>query len=245
MASVLVLGSTGMTGSHILSSLLSLHNSSISQISTISRRQPQVPASTAVASGPRLSTHIEKDTTKWSTFIASPSPQIVFSGLATTRAAAGGFDKQYLLEHDLNIDLARQAKESGTTTYVLISSSGADPNSYFAYPRMKGEIERDVLALDFDHTITLRPGLIGGRREESRPAEAVIRWIADGLGRISGGLLKDFWTQDADVIGRAAVRAGLRATSGQMGKKIVLNGSEILELGRSQITEAEKTGGGQ
>lgn len=105
---------------------------------------------------------------------------------------------------------------------------------------MKGEIERDVLALEFDHTVILRPGLIGGRREESRPAEAVIRWIADAMGKISGGLLKDFWTQDADVIGRAAVRVGLRAQRGELaGKRTILSGKDILELGRAEITAEE------
>lgn len=106
---------------------------------------------------------------------------------------------------------------------------------------MKGEIERDILALDFPHTVILRPGLIGGRREESRPAEAAGRWLADGLGWISGGRLKDFWTQDADVIGRAAVRAGLRAQRGELeGKATTLYGRDIMELGRHPLTEEER-----
>jgi len=44
------------------------------------------------------------------------------------------------------------------------------------YSKMKGELEDSVNALGFDHTIIVRPGLIVGGREESRPAEFVIRY---------------------------------------------------------------------
>lgn len=103
---------------------------------------------------------------------------------------------------------------------------------------MKAEIERDVLALDFAHTVIVRPGLISGRREESRPAEAVIRRIADVFGAVSGGRLKDFWAQDADVIARASVRAALKAKAGEYdgnGKVTYLHAKEIMELGRERM----------
>ena len=251
MASTLILGSTGMTGTHILSTLLSLPLSQVSSITTISRRPPpQVSQATSTPNSPKFITHVEKDTNKWESLVAGSSgssgpPQIIFSALATTRAAAGGFDKQYILEHDLNITLAKAARSqpTPTTTYVLISSTSASVDSRFGYTKMKGEIERDILALDFAHTVILRPGLIGGRREESRPTEAAIRWTADALGWVSGGKLKDFWTQDADTIGRAAVRAGLKAQNGEFtGKSTILGGREIMELGRKPLTEEEKQG---
>ena len=133
------------------------------------------------------------------------------------------------------------SREAGTDVCVVISSNGANAKSYFAYPKMKGELEKAVKSLGFKNTVILRPGLIGGRRKESRPAEAVIRWIADALGAISGGRLKDFWTQDADVIARAAVRAGLRAQRGELtGKSTILSGREIMDLGRQPLTEEER-----
>lgn len=224
-----------MTGSHILSHLLTLPSSQISSVSTISRRAP-------IAKSERLTAHVDSDTSKWASLI-SPPPQILFSALATTRGAAGGFENQYTLEHDLNITLAKAARDHATptNTYVLISSANANADSLFGYVKMKGEIERDILALDFAHTVILRPGLIGGRREESRPSEAVIRWIADGLGSVSGGALKDFWAQDADVIARAAVRAGLKAANGGYPAKCtILGGKEIMALGRDPLTDAEK-----
>ena len=164
----------------------------------------------------------------------------MFSSLATTRAAAGGFENQYKIEHNLNVELAKAAKQAGTKTYVLISSANASPTAFFAYSKMKGEIEEGVKALDFEHTIIVRPGLIGGQREESRPSEAAIRKIASGLGKISTHWLKDGWAQDAEVIAKAAVSAALKTESGEVKDKVwVLGASDIVRLGRTEWTGAK------
>lgn len=130
--------------------------------------------------------------------------------------------------------MAKAAKEAGTKVYVLISAVTADTSSMFAYTKMKGQIEEDIKAVDFDHTVILRPGLIGGKREESRPVEAVMRKFATGLGMISPRL-KDHWVQDATVIAKAAVSAGLKALNGEVPSKVwLLTGSEIICEARNQ-----------
>lgn len=102
---------------------------------------------------------------------------------------------------------------------------------------MKGEIEEEVKALGFERTVILRPGLIAGYREESRPFEAVARFIAGAVGKVHAGF-KNSWAQDADVIGRAAVNAGLKALEGDVpagSEKVwVLNGSDIIRLGQKE-----------
>lgn len=166
-----------------------------------------------------------------------PVPDIFFSSFATTKGAAGGFENQYKIEHGLNVELARTARDAGSKVYVLISSSGANKASSIPYSRMKGDIEEDVKALGFERTVILRPGLIGGQREESRPLEAVVRFVAAGAGKLHSGL-KDSWAQDADVIGEAAVNAGLKALAGDVpngSEKVwVLSGSDIIQHGRKE-----------
>lgn len=118
---------------------------------------------------------------------------------------------------------------------MLISASGANKASNIPYSRMKGEIEEDVKALGFERTVILRPGLITGTREESRPLEAGIRFIAGWAGKLHSGL-KNGWAQDADVIAKAAVNAGLKALEGDVpsGKEQVwsIDGSEIIALAK-------------
>jgi uncharacterized protein YbjT (DUF2867 family) len=165
----------------------------------------------------------------------SPPPLVLFSALATTRAAAGGFDKQYQIEHDKNIELAKAARKVGTKTYVLISSGGANPKSSMGYLRMKGEIDEHIKEIGFEHTIILRPGLIFGDREESRPAEAVLRMVANGLGKINSHWLKDTWALEADVIAKAAVAAGLKAAKGEVKDKVwLIDQQEIIKLGKTE-----------
>ena len=134
----------------------------------------------------------------------------------------------------MNLDLAKAAKEAGTKAYVLISSSGASSSSLMGYPKMKGQLEDAVKALDFDHVIVLRPGLIVGARDETRTAELVLRKLAAAAGSLSNGL-KDFWAQDAEVIAKAAVRAGLDCIDGKETEKFkILGQADIVRLGRTE-----------
>lgn len=221
-------------GTQILNTLLT--RPSISHIDTISRRTPAVASA---APQPKLTTIVDTDTSRWASQLSSltPPPSIFFSALGTTRAAAGGFDNQYKLDHDVNVVLARAARDAGVKVYVLISATGASKDSAIPYSRMKGEIEEDVKALNFDRTIILRPGLISGQREESRPLEAVARFFAGIAGKVNSSL-KDSWAQDSDVIAKAAVSAGLKALEGDVptgSEKVwVLDGSDIIRLGRTE-----------
>ncbi|KAK6023030.1 hypothetical protein OSTOST_11249, partial [Ostertagia ostertagi] len=42
---------------------------------------------------------------------------------------------------------------------------GSNENSWFLYPRTKGEVERDVAALEFEKFLIVRPGMLEGPRE--------------------------------------------------------------------------------
>lgn len=163
--------------------------------------------------------------------------RLFISGLGTTRAQAGSFDAQYAIDHDLNLALARGAKAAGCSTYVLISSAGANSGSYFAYPRMKGELEDAVQALGFEHVVLVRPGMIVGTRRDgdSRPLEFAFRKVAGAAGMLSERWCKDFWAQDSVVIARAAVAKALECVEGREGKKVVVLGqSDIIRLGRTE-----------
>ncbi|KAL5350791.1 hypothetical protein ACLOAV_004362 [Pseudogymnoascus australis] len=225
MTSTVVIGSTGLVGSHILSTLLQLPT--ISSVRTFTRRAPK-------DTGAKLNATVE-DSSKWAASISAITPpaDIFFSGLGTTRAQAGGFENQRKIDYDLNLEAAQAAKKAGVKVYVLISSGGANPNSMMGYPKMKGELEEAVKALGFDKTVILRPGLILGGRDHLRTAEYAIQGVARLFGAVSGGWLSDGWAQDADVIAKAAVSGGLKALAGEGPASLTLGQSEILRLGKT------------
>lgn len=178
----------------------------------------------------------------WPTqFPTSPTPQVLFSGLATTRANAGGLQAQHAIDHDLNLSLAQAARAAGATTYVLISTAGANARSWFFYPRMKGELEEAVQRLGFDHVVLVRPGFIGGHRAEARPAETVLKKLVGGVAWMPGGKgVAEGLMQPADWIARAAVRAGVECVEGTRDKGVwILDTKEIVRLGREEIGKRE------
>ena len=159
---------------------------------------------------------------------------MLFSGLGTTRAAAGSFDAQRAIDYDLNLELACAAKESGVKVYVLISSGGVSPTSPFPYSKMKGQLEEAVKKLEFPHTVIVKPGLLIGDRKENRPSEAAFRALATGLGKISTHLTS-WWTAEDVLVARSAVRAAEQCLEGKREKGIwLLNQGDLGKLGKDE-----------
>ena len=126
---------TSSRGSHILSTLRS-SAPQFSGIEIVARRSPPTASETTVP----VKEFVEKDTSKWGPHVSSlsPPPSVLFYALGTTRAAAGGFDKQYKLEHELNIELAKAAKEAGIKTYVPYLLRRSQSKFLFWIPQDEG-----------------------------------------------------------------------------------------------------------
>ena len=84
---------------------------------------------------PKLTLLESTDSESWPALFPK-NASISFSGLGTTRGQAGSVEKQRKIDLDLNLALAKAAKEAGVQTYVLISSGGANASSRMAYPQM-------------------------------------------------------------------------------------------------------------
>ncbi|KAI9834434.1 MAG: Protein fmp52, mitochondrial [Phylliscum demangeonii] len=228
---------TAAVGSHIVATLLGLPQ--IAHVSALARKPLKVADPPA-----KLKALVDEDPSRWAAQLraAQPTPRIFFSGLGTTTAQAGSLENQRKIDYDLNVELAEAALGAGAEVYVLISSSAISPNSRFAFLRMKVELEEAVSRLAFKHVVLLRPGLIVGSRADSRPMEAGLRALAGVMGRCGANVLKDIWAQDADVIAKAAVHAGLKRLHGQApaDKVWIVNQAEIVRLGRTEWKDVEK-----
>ncbi|KAG4428892.1 hypothetical protein IFR05_015621 [Cadophora sp. M221] len=225
MATVLLLGSTGLVGSIILNSLSS--SAAISSIYTIARRAPQVPHT-------KITPIIEADSSQWPEKVApiSPTPSLFISALGTSKAQAGSIENQRKIDFDLNLAVAKAAKAAGIKVYVLISAAGISTTSHFAYPKMKAELEEAIKEVGFKKTVFIKPGMIVGTRENAKPLDGIVRGAAWFSGVISGGHLKDIWAQDAEYIGRAAIVAGLEAVAGEGPAVRNVGHEDIVKLGK-------------
>lgn len=230
MATTAVFGSTGAVGSKILETLIA--SDFFPSIKTISRRAP-------AGESPKLEAVVEADSSKWGSLISSlnPKPTLVFNAVGTTRAAAGGIQNQWKIDHDLCIDIAKAAKEAGVKTYVFISSGGTRSLLFGSapYAKMKVGVEDAIKALDFEQAIILRPGAILGEREV--PKNKLFEDLMGSLHKISQGL-QDRFGQDQRVIGRAAVVAARMAEEGKAPAKFwTVEQADIVKFGRDEYKE--------
>jgi uncharacterized protein YbjT (DUF2867 family) len=93
--------------------------------------------------------------------------------LGTTIRKAGSQEAFRRVDHDYPLAVARLARQHGARAFALNSATGADPRSRFFYNRVKGEVEGALRGVGFPSLSIVRPALIGGDRDEFRPAEFV------------------------------------------------------------------------
>ncbi|GAB3259807.1 oxidoreductase [Larkinella harenae] len=105
----------------------------------------------------------------------------VFCCLGTTMKKAGSREAFQKVDYQYPLDVAKRALVNGARQFLLVSSMGANPDSSFFYNRVKGELERDITALQYPAFLVFRPSLLLGDRKEFRWGE-----------RIGEGLIKVF-----------------------------------------------------
>jgi uncharacterized protein YbjT (DUF2867 family) len=158
MKRAIVFGSSGFVGSHLLSELL--NSSDYGQVTVVVRKSLNI-------THPRLRTVIA-DYNSLAGVKSEIAADEVFIALGTTKANSPKKADYYQVDHDYPVLAARLAKERGGKSVFLLTAVGANPNSKFFYVRTKGETERDVIALNFEHTHIFRPSMILGNRKEKR-----------------------------------------------------------------------------
>jgi len=135
----LVIGATGATGQEIVSQLL--EDDSFNSVSIFVRKEPNITHS-------KLKTYVI-DFSKLEEYKELIKGDVLFSCLGTTLRDAGSKEKQYLVDYTYQYEFAKIASDNGVPIYSLISSTGANENSPFFYPKIKGKLEEAVKKLPF------------------------------------------------------------------------------------------------
>jgi uncharacterized protein YbjT (DUF2867 family) len=217
MKSAIVFGSSGFVGSNLLSGLL--NSSDYGQVTAVVRKSLDI-------THPKLRTVIGAYNS-----LAGMKSEIaaneVFIALGTTKANSPKEADYYQVDHDYPVLAARIAKERGAKSVFLVTAVGANPNSKFFYVRTKGETERDVIALNFEHTHIFRPSMILGNRKERRSLleDALMKsWSA-----LSPLLI---WTADKykGMTGDDIARAMIRSAKNQTEKLRIYHWREMHDL---------------
>ena len=109
----------------------------------------------------------------------------IFCCLGTTMKRAGSKEAFRKVDYQYPMDIARLGLDNGATQFAIVTAMGADPESSFFYNRVKGEVERDLTAMNFPTLLIFRPSLLLGNRNENRLGER----LAEGAMRLFSPLI--------------------------------------------------------
>ena len=148
-----ILGATGETGKELLHVLAA--NQSISKLVLIGRRNQELDENKFKNVDQRVIDFdkIEEFSESFKGF------DVGYCCLGTTKGKSGkeGFIK---VDHDYVVGAAKLAKEGGCKHFNLVSSNGSNKDSWFLYPKTKGQAEHDIEKLEFDRLSIYRPALL-------------------------------------------------------------------------------------
>lgn len=202
--SALLLGATGLVGSHCLDLLLD--ESRYTSVRVLSR-------------SPVERKHGKLEVVRMELDAMAEHPELfrvddVFCCLGTTMARAGSEAAFRRVDHDYPLQAAQLAAAEGADQFLLISAIGADPQSRIFYNRVKGEVEVAVKRLPFRAVWLLRPSLLLGDRPELRVGERLAAAVAVPLSPLLMGRLRRYRPIAGRDVALAMVRLALEGDTG-------------------------------
>ncbi|WP_033925956.1 NAD(P)H-binding protein [Sphingomonas sp. 35-24ZXX] len=201
MTTLLIAGATGLVGQETLARALA--DPRITRVTALTRRAlpPHAKLTNPIVDFEGL----PLDADWW-------RADAVICALGTTRAKAGSAEAFIRVDHDYPLAIARSARQHGAQAFALVSAIGADATSSLLYNRTKGEVEASIAALDYPSYTIVRPGLIGGERDEFRAAERV----SEAILRAFAPVLPRGWRiSPAGNIAQALIEAAVAAAPGR------------------------------
>lgn len=164
----IILGATGLTGSFLLKRLID--DNSFSTIKLFSRSSSNIKNS-------KIEEHIV-DMFQLKKQTETFTGDVLFCCIGTTKAKTPDKETYKKIDYGIPVAATKLAKQNNIAKVVIISATGANANSSIFYNKVKGEMERDVLAQEVSETYLLQPSLIGGNRNEKRTGEAIAQFFA-------------------------------------------------------------------
>ncbi|WP_263359076.1 Rossmann-fold NAD(P)-binding domain-containing protein [Acidicapsa ligni] len=198
---LLLLGASGLVGKNVLAQALA-HPDVIGVVAPT--RRPLAPH-------PKLRNPVSDHLDSLLSAEITQGIDGVVCTLGTTIGKAGSKEAFREVDYVLPLTFARSAYEHGVGTFVLVSASVANVGSAIFYPRIKGEVERDLELVGFRSLTIVRPSLIGGERDESRFGESVALRLMSIFAPI---LPKKLQINPAPTIAAACLSAAMGAKPG-------------------------------
>lgn len=163
----IILGATGLTGGALLNLLL--NDQGYEKVKVFGRSSTEIEH-------PKLEEHLI-DMFALENSKDAFTADVVFCCIGTTKAKTPNKETYKKIDYGIPVSAAKLAKANDIKTFVVISALGADASSSVFYNKIKGEMERDVMAQGIKNTYIMQPSLIGGDRTEKRSGERLAQFF--------------------------------------------------------------------
>jgi len=140
---------------------------------------------------------------------------VLFLCLGTTRKKTPNLEEYRAIDYGITLHAAKIAEEAGIEEVHLISAMGANSKSGIFYNRVKGEIEEELLKINFNSTFIYRPAMLIGTRAESRPAETIFQKLMPFFDLFMKGKLAQYHSVTDKKLAHAMLEQHLKAVKGK------------------------------
>jgi uncharacterized protein YbjT (DUF2867 family) len=209
----ILIGATGLVGSHILSELL--NDREFTEVTVFVRKTTGIV-------NPKL-TEIINPMSDIDSLQDMVSGDVLFNAIGTTIKKAGSQQEQTRIDRDLPVAFARMAATNGVKIMLNISSVGASPKGGF-YLRTKAEMEKGTEEFFPGRIYHFRPGLLVGKRPEFRLFELISKGAMKVIDPLLWGKNRNYRSMPVDKLARAMVSLAKNPA----GKPIVLYYPQIM-----------------
>jgi uncharacterized protein YbjT (DUF2867 family) len=200
----LIIGSTGLIGSHLLNQLLDSND--YIKVITFVKRDSGIKHQ-------KLTQHII-DFDKPETYKELVVGDDFFCTIGTTIKKAGNKDAFRKVDFEYPRQFADFALENKVKQFLIISSLGADANSGNFYLKTKGEIQDFLKDCNFESVSVLQPSLLLGDRKEFRLGEKIGAFFMKTLSFLFLGNLKKYKAIQSEAVAKAMFTIAQKNNSG-------------------------------
>jgi len=191
-----IFGSTGLTGSHLLSILCA--DSSYNKIIVFNRL--------AKDNLPQQVEQIVGDFNSLMQYAEKLKANHYFCCLGSTMKKAGSKEAFEYVDYHLPVKIAEMAYENKADKVLVVSSVGASAKSRNFYLNVKGRMEDKMRAIMNDKLYIFKPSMLLGERNENRLGESFGKILMKALGILFIGSFKKYKAIEAQKVALAMVK---------------------------------------
>jgi len=226
MRSAIVFGGTGLVGSNLVKLLC--ESEEYISVTVISRR--------------KLAFEHPKLTVKIRSFDQLEEKDIefaheIFCCLGTTQKKAGNRAEFEKVDVEYPLQIASLAKKCGIMHFIIISAMGANEKSPFYYNRVKGKLEKELIALGIPQLSIVRPSLLVGERNEFRFGEKMGEVVLKVFNPLLVGPLKKYRSIEAAQV---ALAMKVIALTGKKSPVMVYESVQVANLKMPEVKDEQE-----